>query len=1441
LNSKVKIIITVSIIMATSAVLLLNNSSQTMTEEFKSNIPNDASKISNNPKIKFKEHLDDPDKSSANNNSNRLKTDELAAIIQNKLENIQSQGDKLYSKLDKKTQIVIDELDLKYSATSPSEVITDSAGKIKAVYPRYSQSFSDAGQFVAAASTLLQLSTNSELVEQKSRCISEQCTTRFQRTIYGVPVLSDNVVVTLISGKITSVIGALSSPNITKAEVDNGDILTKADLLDIATKEIGEGFEVTDFSYGVYQKNGGATVAYSVKVEQGIEGYDLLISARTKSIIDIESHLKTATNAKGTDLAGNTYLFNAIPGQSGFIMQDSRFPVGSYTNVKNGRRISVGQFSITGDRSVFISSTSLTSGWDASGVSVLSHYDRLLTYFNNTFEYRFGESGSDIKTTEIFVNVNVPNAYFSGGSMYFGLTNQRNYAASFEIVGHELGHGMVDDLAGLRGHGWARALNESFADLWAVLASQDNNWLVGDDNGASLRNMAAPMFYKDYKIKNGEHYNAGISNRFFYLVAEGLSDLDLGQSIGREKLGKIAFTTLNALNFNSDFNLFYATMKNTASTLYGIVSAEVVAIENAGKAIGYIPIEEGSKVTIETTGSAFGEGGQNVTAFLSHNSLTQDYDLYLQIFNSNELAYDSTKVFKLASNAVGKAPALTAQIDSKGDEFLYLTYKGVDKSIYLVRYSFADGFSSSELLNSDLGQSVNSMALSSDGKYAALTQDGSVSEDNVILLVDIINKEFTALKPTTDSYTQGFNGVSVTQIDAIDFDPTNRKLTFDYQICSSESECYWSIGIYDLVSKEYSYPFASLSNKFSVGNPSFANVMPNYITFDAIQNATGYSLAYILNIESSKLTLVSVTRIEGVTAGNYSRPMFTQDDAAIVFSGRQSNLVQDGFLFSIRLEDYSPIADSWRYINVVNKAIHPVTVPLKTVDVTPSLQVDAITLEYGTISTNSAKEICLSNDTTYAININDFVAEEAVNTSSLDTYIAGGVKSCRPVKIDVNKLAFGDFSLQLNIKHNGKNSPTVISLTGRNEADFDGDGIPDFNDTDDDNDGVPDTSDVYPLIAIGRYIDTDNDGAPDDCDTGCISLGMRADTDDDNDGVLDGDDAFPLDATKFKASSNQAKTDFNGDGRSDIFWRNTLSGQNIIWQSDTFWHNPLPEQNIIWQLGGATNTSFNQDNAIHTLSDLSWEIVGQGDFNGDGTSDILWRNNINGRNSTWLFKEGKRTKTVKLDPVNSQSWKVAGVGDFDGDGTSDILWRNAVSGANIVWLMQDAVRSSKVDINPVGIATGYEVAAIADMNLDGIDDIIWRSSVNGRNSVWTMEEGNRKSRLNLDTVPSTAYVMAAVEDFNGDGSPDIFWRHEVSGVNILWLMQGTTKTSKINQKTVADLNWKIVGTGNYDGNAASDVLWRHQISGSPSLWFFDENGFSSRGKLPNVDFDPKNN
>ena len=42
---------------------------------------------------------------------------------------------------------------------------------------------------------------------------------------------------------------------------------------------------------------------------------------------------------------------------------------------------------------------------------------------------------------------------------------------------------------------------------------------------------------------------------------------------------------------------------------------------------------------------------------------------------------------------------------------------------------------------------------------------------------------------------------------------------------------------------------------------------------------------------------------------------------------------------------------------------------------------------------------------------------------------------------------------------------------------------------------------------------------------------------------------------------------------------------------------------------------------------------------------------------TWQFK----------NTVGDQNWKIVGTGDFDGDGKSDIFWRNTSTGENAIW------------------------------------------------------------------------------------------------------------------------------------------------------------------------------
>ena len=64
------------------------------------------------------------------------------------------------------------------------------------------------------------------------------------------------------------------------------------------------------------------------------------------------------------------------------------------------------------------------------------------------------------------------------------------------------------------------------------------------------------------------------------------------------------------------------------------------------------------------------------------------------------------------------------------------------------------------------------------------------------------------------------------------------------------------------------------------------------------------------------------------------------------------------------------------------------------------------------------------------------------------------------------------------------------------------------------------------------------------------------------------------------------------------------------------------------------------------------------DFNGDGFSDILFRDSNSGTVADWLMN-GANIRSAIAVGVLASNWFVVGTGDFNGDGTSDILLRDS--------------------------------------------------------------------------------------------------------------------------------------------------------------------------------------
>src|SRR5215467_10875347 len=304
--------------------------------------------------------------------------------------------------------------------------------------------------------------------------------------------------------------------------------------------------------------------------------------------------------------------------------------------------------------------------------------------------------------------------------------------------------------------------------------------------------------------------------------------------------------------------------------------------------------------------------------------------------------------------------------------------------------------------------------------------------------------------------------------------------------------------------------------------------------------------------------------------------------------------------------------------------------------------------------------------------------------------------------------------------------------------------------------------------------------------------------------------------------------DFNGDGYADVLWFDASSGVLGAWLLDGQ-GNVMAPQFLSLTCG--------------TGCFPEWRVVGVGDFNGDGFADVLWFDASSGVLGAWLLDGQGNVMAPQFLSLTcgsgcSPPWQIVGVGDFNGDGHADVLWFDASTGVLGAWLLDGQGTVMAPQFLSLTCGSGcfptWQVVGVGDFNGDGHADVLWFNASSGVLGAWLLDgQGHIMApqflSLTCGAGCSPPWQVLGVGDFNGDGHVDVLWFNASSGALGAWLLdgQGNVTAMPFLSWTCGpgcSSSWQVVGVGDFNGDRYADVLWFNASSGALGEWLLDGQG-----------------
>ena len=258
---------------------------------------------------------------------------------------------------------------------------------------------------------------------------------------------------------------------------------------------------------------------------------------------------------------------------------------------------------------------------------------------------------------------------------------------------------------------------------------------------------------------------------------------------------------------------------------------------------------------------------------------------------------------------------------------------------------------------------------------------------------------------------------------------------------------------------------------------------------------------------------------------------------------------------------------------------------------------------------------------------------------------------------------------------------------------------------------------------------------------------------------------------------------------------------NLDARADLGWHRP--GNFSFWLMNGSAVQGYGGGVSVDDR-----EMLGRGEFDGDHLEDILWKTS-SGELHRWRRRmDGYVDEKIGPYP---QGWSYLGAADVNEDGMDDIVWwRN---GGYSFWLMRGRL------VHEVGGGPVPD-AGLVPLEVPNVQDALQKMS-QGVGILWRAPDGkiyrssyihNYRSGIYSDIdpffnfsfigTPTAGSTYIGSGDMDADGEDEVLW-HDSSALS-MWELQGSTNATR--PMTVSGTIIKVIDT---NGDGFDDLVWRN--------------------------------